>query len=136
MTPFDNNFFGEDPFESIIRDFFGKSSVSNGRRNTIIKGEEEDRNIDFIEDNNYIYLVFELNGYNEQDVSVLVKGKDLEIKAKKSEEICDLEKVQSYLNQKLCKGIFIKKILPKFINPKKFKYNLKNGVLEIIFSKK
>ncbi len=135
MTNFDDEFFG-DPFESIVRDFLGRNSISNGRRNAIIRGEEEDRNIDFVEDKDYIYLVFELFGYDEKDVLVQIKGNQLEIKTKKNEEICDLQKVQSYLIQKLCKGIFIRKTLPKFINTKKFKYHLKNGVLEIMFSKK
>jgi len=137
MNPFDNDFFGEDPFEKIVREFFGRSSFEdNEKRNKIIKGEEEDRNIDFLEDENYVYLIFEFPGYNEKDISVLVKGRQLEIKVGKNGETCDIEKVQPYLNKKLCQGIFIKKTLPKFINPKKFKYTMRNGVLEIIFSRK
>ncbi len=130
-------FDDDDSFESIVREFFGKSSFENGkRRSTIIEGEEEDRNIDFVEDDEHIYLVFELSGYGEKDVSVVVKGNQLEIKARKREETCDVERVQPYLNQKLCQGIFIKKTLPKFINSKKFKHTIKNGVLEVVFSKK
>lgn len=130
-------FDDDDSFESIVREFFGTGSFENGkRRSTIIEGEEEDRNIDFVEDDEHVYLVFEFSGYNEKDVFVVVKGNQLEIKTRKKEEICDIERVQPYLNQKLCQGIFIKKILPKFINSKKFKYTIKNGVLEVVFSKK
>jgi len=136
MSPFDNNFFGEDPFEDLIRGFFGASpEISPDIRRykeKIIKGEEEERIIDFIEDNNKIYLVFELPGYNEKDVLINIKGKELEIKINKKSS----EGIQDYLIQKLHQEIFIKKILPKFINTKKFTYTMKNGVLEIIFDKK
>jgi len=134
-------FEDNDPFESIVREFFGHSPstrASAGRKHseTIIQGEEEDRIIDFVEDENSIYLVFELPGYNEKDVSVTIKGKDLEIRVAKNNESCYAEKAQEYLIQKLCQGIFIKKTLPKFIQPKGFKHTMKNGILEIIFSKK
>jgi len=135
MSPFDNNFFEEDPFENIIKEFFGGGPFENDKkRNMIIKGEEEDRNIDFLEDENYVYLIFEFPGYNEKDISLSIKGNQLEIKARKNEEA--YEKVQPYLNEKLYQGIFIKKTLPRFIIPKKFKHTINNGVLEIIFNKK
>ena len=41
----------DDPFEGIVREFFGPS-IRRGRRETIADGEEEERNIDFVEDEN------------------------------------------------------------------------------------
>jgi len=136
MSPFDDDFFGEDPFESIVKEFFGAGSEVRPDirryREKIIKGEEEERIIDFIEDNNKIYLIFELPGYDEKDILINIKGKELEIKINKKSS----EGIQDYLIQKLHQEIFIKKILPKFINTKKFTHTMKNGVLEIIFNKK
>ncbi len=125
-------FFDDDPFNEIVREFFGSSSTQR-KNNTFIQGEEEDRSIDFVEDQDYIYIIFELPGYTKKDISVSVKGNLLEIKALKKE---GCENIQSYLSQKLCKGMLIQKTIPKFINPKNFKYTLENGILEIIFSKK
>jgi HSP20 family molecular chaperone IbpA len=125
-------FFDDDSFDNIVRDLFGNSTLERrNRRETIIKGEEEDRNIDFVETDNKIYLIFELPGYNEKDILVLVNGKELEITAKK----INIDGVQDYLLDKLQAGSFFKRILPQFINPKKSSHTIRNGVLEIIFDK-
>ena len=127
------NFFDdEDPFRDIVREFFGTDTAVKRFRNQVIKGEEEERVIDFIEDKNKIYLIFELPGYNEKDISIIIKGKELNIKITKKSN----EQIQDYLIQKLNQGGFIKKILPKFINHKKFDYTMRNGILEISFNKK
>ncbi len=131
MNPFDDD-FGSSPFDELVREFFGPNVQR--RHNTIIKGEEEDRSIDYVEDKDYIYLVFELPGYDEDDVDVKVRGKELEVSA--SKKGCKVDKVQSYLSQKLCKGLHFKKFLPNFINPNKSKHSFKNGVLEIKFNKR
>ena len=129
------NFFNDDPFEDIVREFFGKpGGRSNG--NVFIRGEEEDRNIDFVEFDDFVFLVFELPGYSEDDVSVKVKGSDLVIDCSKNSSACKSGNVQDYLSGKLCRGESIKKILPKFVNPKNFKKSMKNGVLELRFKKK
>ncbi len=128
MSFFDDN---DDPFDSIVREFFGGPVRRRKRGEHFISGEDEDRTIDFIEDDNYIYLVFELSGFNEEDISVNIKGKDLEITAQKLNE----ENIQDYLHQKLRQGLFVKKHLPNFINPKSFTHTMRNGVLEIIFNK-
>jgi len=123
----------DDPFDSIVREFFGGAPINRrtSRRRNFVEGEEDDRNIDYIEDDSYVYLVFELPGYNEKDVLVSVNGKELEIEANKR----SIEEVRDYLHQKLRQGIKIKKKLPGVINPKKFTKTLRNGVLEIIFLK-
>ena len=128
------SFFDEDddPFDNIFRDFFGQQVGNRKRRETIIRGEEEDRVIDFIEDDEKVYLVFELPGFNEKDISVSVNNKQLEIKAKKRE----VENIQEYLMQKLHQGLMIQKTLPNFINSKKFSHTMRNGILEVAFSKK
>ena len=125
-------FFDDDPFDDIIREFFGHSPLERRkRRETIIRGEEDDRNIDFVESKDRVYLIFELPGYNEKDVVVAVKGKELEISAKNR----NIEDVQEYLMEKLQRGMFFKRTLPNFINAKKFSHTMRNGVLEIVFEK-
>ncbi len=126
--------FDDDPFEEIVREFFGGDQRQINRQQDFIQGEEDERNIDFIEDNNHLYLIFELFGYNEKDIIINVKGQELEIIARKDN--CDTEKIQDYLIKKLCNGIAIKKILPKFVSSKNFKYTIRNGILEVIFSKR
>ncbi|MFC1682242.1 Hsp20/alpha crystallin family protein [Nanoarchaeota archaeon] len=128
-------FFDEDPFEDLFKDFFGGTSPKSRKyREQIIQGEEEDRTIDFLEDEKKIYFIFELSGYNESDIIIEVNKNILEIKASKKN--CDIENVQDYLSKKLCNGLIIKKTLPNFINSKKFSNTMKNGVLEVIFNKK
>ena len=128
-------FFGDnDQFEDIIREFLGDSN-SRIRRDDyeeIIGGEVEEGIIDFIEDENYIYLIFELPGYDEKDILISIKGRKLEIIAKKRNNV----EVQNYLMQKLNTGFFIKKNLPSFIKTKNFKHTVKNGILELVFIKK
>lgn len=126
--------FNNDPFEEIVREFFGGNQRRIGRSQDFIQGEEDERNIDFIEDNDYLYLIFELFGYNEKNIVVNVKGQELEIIARKNSN--DVEKVQDYLTKKLGNGIAIKKTLPKFVNLKNFKHTIRNGILEVIFSKR
>jgi len=124
--------FNDDPFENIINEFFGRGQARRENQQSVIQGEEEDRLIDFIEDDKNIYLIFEFPGFNEKDITIIVKGRELQINVKK--EIT--ESVQEYLIPKLHKGITINKTLPKIINPKKFSYTIKNGILEIVFNKK
>ncbi len=129
------NFFNDDPFEDIFKEFLGQrqGQASNGSK-PIIEGEEEERVIDFIETLDNIYLVFELPGYSEKDVNVKIRGKELDIESVKTE--CERENVQDYLTQKLCRGVFINKVLPNFLNLNKPKHTMRNGVLEITFNKK
>lgn len=126
-----DDFFGEDPFESIVKELFG-GRPARSRSNNVIRGEEEDRNIDFIETEGGVYVVFEIPGYDEEDVDVSVKGKEIQIQVQKK----NTENIQAYLMQKLGQGNVIRKVLPDFINPKKFKSSIKNGVLEIAFNKR
>ena len=121
----DDEFFGNDPFESIFRDFFGSRS-RNGARKKIIKSESEDRITDFIEDKNNSYLVFELPGYNSEEVSVLINGNVVEVIAK-----AKVREMQSYLSSKLEERKIIRKTLPADLNLKKMSHTFNNGILEI-----
>ena len=126
-------FEDNDQFEDIIREFIGESN-SRIRRDDyeeIIEGEVEEGIIDFIEDEDYIYLIFELPGYDEKDILISIKGRKLEIIAKKRNSV----EVQNYLTQKLNTGFFINKNLPSFIKTKNFKHTVKNGILELVFMK-
>lgn len=127
MGLFDDN----DPFESIFEEFFGGSRGGRKRREQFIRGEDEDRTVDFIETIKDIYLLFEVKGYNEKEIFIAVNGGQLEINARKSSK----EDVQSYLHQKLKQGLTIKKKLPEFVDAKKMRYTVRNGILEIAFEK-
>jgi HSP20 family molecular chaperone IbpA len=129
MAPFDDDFFGDSSFDELVRGFMGGS---RSQPNRIIRGEQEDRIIDFIETNDRAFLIFELPGYDKGDVSVNVKNGDIIITARSSSE----RSIKEYLQQKLREGITIRKILPDFVNSKKFTYSMMNGVLEIEFAKK
>ncbi|MBS3098644.1 Hsp20/alpha crystallin family protein [Candidatus Pacearchaeota archaeon] len=130
MSFFDDD---NDPFDSIVREFFGGSPIRRGKKKQqFIQGEEEDRKIDFVDDEKKVYVVFELPGFTEKDVSVRVHERELEIIAKKR----DRERMQDYLSEKLERGIVIKKELPNFVNPKKFSHTMRNGILEVVFEKR
>jgi len=126
-------FFDDDPFESIVEEFFGRTRPSFARRKEqFISGEDEERVIDFVETDDKVYLIFETPGYTENDVSVVASGNHIEIKAQKK----NFDNVKEYLAQKLSHGLHYKRVLPNFISSKKFDYSVKNGILEIIFEKK
>ena len=93
------NFFDDDGFDSIVDEFFGRRGHGTDRRkkSAFIRGEDEERVIDFIEDDDNVYLIFELPGFNEKDVAVVVKGKSIEISAQKK----SIDKVRDYLAEKL-----------------------------------
>lgn len=129
MSFFDD--FNNDSFEEVIKEFFGPSSKIKSNR-TIIRGEEENRNIDFIERKNKIYAVFELPGYDEKDVTLNIIKDEIKIKIQKKSD----ESIPGYLMKKLQEGILFKRLLPKFVNTKKYKYSMKNGILEVMFEKK
>lgn len=125
-------FFGDDPFDEIFKEFFGENPRSKRSRNNVIKSEQDERVIDYIEDEDNVYFVFELPGYEEEDVDVSVKSNTLTVNAvKKNSDV-----VQDYLNKKLKNGINITKNLPDYVKPKKFTQTMKNGILELKFVKK
>ncbi|MEK6757849.1 MAG: Hsp20/alpha crystallin family protein [Nanoarchaeota archaeon] len=130
------SFFDDDPFDDIVKEFFGQEVGRRPKRNQeyeeIIEGEDDERNIDFLESEDYVFFVFELPGYSKEDVNVDVNKNKIEIVAKKN----NAENVQTYLIPKLRQGKFIKKILPKSINYKKINHTVKNGILEVVFEKK
>ncbi len=127
-------FEDNDQFENIVREFLGDgtSRIRRGNYEEIIGNEREERVVDFIEDESYVYLIFELPGYSEKDILISIKGRELEIIAKKR----NIEGIQNYLIEKFNNEIFIRKNLPNFIKTKNFKHTVKNGVLEIVFIKK
>ena len=123
----------EDPFDSLVREFFGKPSRGmRQRRSRFIEGEDEERVIDVVDVDDKIYLIFEMPGYSEDDIEVSVSNKIIQIAAKKH----DTEEIKEYLAQKLSKGIQFKRALPDYINTKTFKHTLRHGILEICFSKR
>ncbi len=124
------DFFDDsDPFDSIVREFFGESPRRKQYKEKIIENESEDRVIDFLESGDKVYLIFELPGYDEKDVLISIKDRKIEIIAKKKSE----DNMQDYLSKKLNQGIKIKKTLPNFVNAKKFFHSFRNGILEVIF---
>lgn len=126
------DWFDDDPFESIVREFLGNSGSKRVRKNNqVISGEEEDRNLDFIETKDNFYLIAELPGFSEKELMIVIKGQEIQITANKKKS----ENIQSYLQQKLQEGQEITKVLPKNVKTKNFKKTMKNGVLEITFNK-
>jgi HSP20 family molecular chaperone IbpA len=121
-------FFGDDdPFDSIIKEFFQETTgprTSSSR--DVVKSEREERMVDYIEEDDKAYFVFELYGYSKKDISINISKGSIEIVAKKKE----LNGVQSYLAGKLEKGIRIRKNLPN-IKIKKYDWTFNNGILEI-----
>jgi len=128
------DFLSDDPFEEIVREFFGGNGrpKARQRRESIIGNEDEERVMDFMEDEDNLYLIFEIAGYNEEDVSINIKGRILEIIAEKK----DVEGIREYLARKLSTGLRYKKTLQDFINIKNYTHTFKNGILEIKFEKK
>lgn len=125
-------FSNNDPFDEILKEFFGERPRSRSYRNNLTKTEQDERVIDYSEDENSVYFIFELPGYNEEDVDISVKDGNIKINAVKKNS----DAVQNYLNQKLTTGITLSKKLPDYVKPKKFSQEMKNGVLELKFRKK
>ncbi|MEJ2267736.1 MAG: Hsp20/alpha crystallin family protein [Nanoarchaeota archaeon] len=121
----------DDDFDEIVREFFGGVPSRRISQRKVISGEDEERNIDFVETNKNYFVVFELPGYSKEDIDVQIKGHEILITAHKKVS----EKVEKYMANRLNQGIKIIKTLPKQIKTKKFEYNFKNGVLEIKFRK-
>ncbi len=125
------SFFGEDPVDELVRNFFGGNQVRRIQQEEFISGEQEDRNIDFVESKNNIFVIFELAGYSKEDIEVNIKGSKLKIIASKKSS----DYIKSYLTKRFNDGVTIRKVLPKMINTKNFNYTFKNGVLELVFKK-
>jgi HSP20 family molecular chaperone IbpA len=123
--------FGNDPFDDIVRQFFGHDPFQESNRKQIIQSEEEDRRIDFIEDEKNAYLIFEMPGYKESSIKVIQKGKEFIIEASEKPS----EGITPEIAEKLSQGIYIKKNLPTELKNKKFKWTFKNGILEVCFTK-
>jgi HSP20 family molecular chaperone IbpA len=131
MSMFDDD--NEDPFDEIVKQFFGEGSSRRGasKKNKIIESEEDERMIDFIEEGDNAYLVFELPGYRKEDVRVLLEGDNIEIVARRKVS----ESVPSYLANRFNSGVEFKKNLPKSLRKKKMNWTFNNGVLEVEFKK-
>jgi HSP20 family protein len=125
------SFFDDDPFEDIVKEFFGNRARTSSSGN-FIKGEQEERVIDYIEEDDLVYLVFELPGYSKEDINVEIKGREIEISAVKE----NTQNIRPAIAQKLRKGTFFRKTLPPGIKVKKYDQIFNNGILELRFKKK
>ncbi len=121
----------DDDFDSIVREFFGEKSPARITQRNVISNEDEERNIDFVETKDNYFVLFELSGYDKEDVKVEIKGNEIIIQAHKK---CS-ERVEDYLAKRLNQGMKIIKTIPKNIKTKKFEHTFRNGVLEIKFRK-
>ena len=124
-------FDDDDPFEDIVSQFFGNHPGVRKSRVRRVRDEEE-QNTQFIEEDNKIYCITELPGYNEKEIQLEIRDNMLIVSAR---TINNSEK-QSYLAQKHKEGITIQQIIPSKIKTKNFTKTFKNGVLEISFDKK
>ena len=121
----------EDPFDSILKEFFGQPKARRKSSERFTEGEQEDRTIDAIEADGALFLIFELPGFNAKDISIAVSDRRLEIHAQKK----DTTAAQVYLHPRLQQGTLIKKTLSASINSKKVTHTYKNGILEVCFEK-
>lgn len=121
----------DDDFDSIVREFFGGAPARRFANEDVITGEDEERNIDFVETKENFFVVFELPGYEKEDIQLKIDGNKISIYAHKKAT----EKVERYMANRLAQGIRIMKTIPKLIKTKKFDYTIKNGILEIKFRK-
>lgn len=123
-----------DPFNDIINNFFGRRQIAssrNSQRRVDYSDSDDDLSKgEIIEDKDRIYLIFELPGFAEKDISIAVKGDVIEIKASRK----SVEKVQDYLSKKLKAGLIIRRNMPNEAS-NKFTYTYKNGILEVILEK-
>ncbi len=124
------SFFDDDPFEEIIREFFGASPSMIQRQKQFTSRETDYRNIDFIETDDLVYFIFEFPGLNKEDLNIEIDKNRIRITVQKIKGSS-----QDYLSRKLRSGKIIEKILPKIVNPKKPKITFENGVLEVSFIK-
>ena len=121
--------FNNDPFEDIVNQFFGGSQrVRRPRAKRIV--DEEDENTQFIEEEDYVYLIIELPGYSEKDINLSTNGDRINISAKTKQVVG-----QDYIAQKQKEGITIEQIAPDNIKMKNFKKTFRNGILEVTFEK-
>ncbi len=128
MSIFDSN----DPFDSIFREFFEEATPARRyRRETIIHGEEDERVMDLIEDEDRAFFIIELPGYTEEDITISINDRTLSITARKK----NVEGIKPYLAQKLAQGLKFRRTLPEGIKTKQWKYTCKHGIVEIIFPK-
>ena len=125
------SFFDDDPFEDIMKNFFGQDTRYRQRNNEVISGEQDERMIDFIDTDKEAFLIFELPGYRKEDVKVEVTKSDIRVIARRKVG----ESVADYLAHKLSNGVELVKPLPKFLSKKKYELNFSNGVLELRFRK-
>lgn len=129
--------FGDDFFDEIEKAFFGSAgSGIPGRARTssygdVVRGEKEERVIDYIEEDNEVYFVFELPGYDEEDIEISLKGDQLKVEALKK----DFSNVKPYLKNKLSQDISYTKTIPVKVK-KDFEKSFKNGILEVRFKRK
>lgn len=127
--------FGDDFFDEIEKAFFG-SAASPGKTRTssygnVVQGEKEERVIDYIEGKDEVYFVFELPGYDEEDIEISLKGDQFNVKALKK----DFSKIKPYLRNKLSQDVSYNKTIPVKVK-KDFEKSFKNGILEVKFKRK
>ena len=121
--------FDEDPFEDIFSTFFGRPSPT-ARKSRPRPRDSDDQSVSVIEDEEYVYLIVELPGYTEKDISLDVSGHTLLITTRAR----TVATTQEYFKQKLAEGITLERELPDTVRPKKFSHTFINGVLEVTFA--
>lgn len=120
------SFFDEDPFEDIVREFFGEGKQRTSSSRRVVKSEKEERTVDYIEEGKIVYFVFELYGYSKEDLNIKAGNGFVEVEAKKKV----FDGVEEYLISKLKKGVLIRKEVPN-LKVKKYDWTFSNGILEV-----
>ena len=79
---------GNDPFDQLVKQFFGHApGKSKPRMQRKVDSQEDLSSGEVIENDDIVYLIFEIPGFSDQEIKISVKDNILEIKAeKKSKE--------------------------------------------------
>lgn len=124
------SFFDDDPFEDIVNEFFGRK-VNKSSSGNVINSEREERVTDYIEEEDFVYFVFELPGLRKEDAEVKLKGNTLNVIVQRKK----FENIKDYLKNKLSQEVFFNKEIPVKIK-KEMEWTFNNGVLEVKIKRK
>ena len=116
--------FDGDPFEDIVREFFGGQSPNARRRiNVASEGQGQNYSANFnavvsevAHGNNYYYIILIPEKVTKEQIHLEREGSTLKIKILSSDSEIHLS-------------------LPKSLQTKSYSYELNNGILEIAFKK-
>ncbi len=119
-------FFDDDPFDDIVKEFFGGGASK--RFSSRKFGNVEDTSNLFVEGSKFTYLVLDLSG--KRDINVDIK--DHVVRNRYGEKVSTGKKI---VISDSIGGEVTEYALPKKLKTKDFQWNFNNGILEVKFKK-